>query len=84
MQSGKFFIVLFQVYLVGLPIFNIMQVVKPFKDKHRGLVDAMTIIDGLGDFKTLDLRCPARYAARLSRLSLPPTPYPLKSRRFCI
>ncbi|KAF8807563.1 RNA-directed RNA polymerase 2 [Phlegmacium glaucopus] len=44
--------------------------VKPFKDKHRGFVDAETIINGLGDFKKLDNRliyCPARYAARLSQ-----------------
>jgi RNA-dependent RNA polymerase len=30
-------------------------------------VDAKTIIHGLGDFKHLDSRCPARYAARLSQ-----------------
>ena len=30
-------------------------------------MNATTIIDGLGDFKKLDLRCPARYAARLSQ-----------------
>ena len=30
-------------------------------------MNAITIINGLGDFKTLDLRCPARYAARLSQ-----------------
>ena len=30
-------------------------------------MDAKTIIDGLGEFKYLDSRCPARYAARLSQ-----------------
>lgn len=44
--------------------------VKPFEDRRRGLVNAATIINGLGDFKKLDERlvyCPARYAARLSQ-----------------
>ncbi|ESK98362.1 hypothetical protein Moror_112 [Moniliophthora roreri MCA 2997] len=43
--------------------------VKPFQDPRLGRVDAAAIINGIGDFaKDPDLiRCPARYAARISQ-----------------
>ncbi|KAK1223808.1 hypothetical protein PQX77_013332 [Marasmius sp. AFHP31] len=41
--------------------------VKPFIDPHRGLVNASVIIKELGNFDKELMRCPARYAARISQ-----------------
>ena len=67
MPSGEYFTT---AAVLVYPHAILSRFVKPFRDAHRGLVNAMTIIDGLGDFEKLDARlvyCPARYAARLSQ-----------------